>query len=109
LVGFLLSISKVEKRINKNNIYVLCIENIHTHFALVQFVKDEKYLKALGKRIRSLREAKQMTQLDLGLLCNNHAEQIGRIERGQHNVTICSLLYIAKALEISVSELLDFN
>ncbi|MBC7383299.1 MAG: helix-turn-helix transcriptional regulator [Bacteroidia bacterium] len=75
----------------------------------MQNVKDEYFLAALGKRIRSIREAKKLTQLDLGLLCNNHSEQIGRIERGQHNVTICSLLLIANALEVSMKDLLDFD
>lgn len=75
----------------------------------MQFVKNKKFLKALGKRIRTLRTEKGFTQLTLGELCNNHAEQIGRIERGELNVTIGSLLVIAKALELSLSELLDFK
>ncbi|MCG9881630.1 MAG: helix-turn-helix transcriptional regulator [Bacteroidia bacterium] len=42
-------------------------------------------------------------------MCQNHAEQIGRIERGQHNVSICSLLAIANALQVPVSEILQFD
>lgn len=81
---------------------------MHEFLASVQKVKDEKFLSQLGSRVRSVREANGLTQLDLGLLCNNHAEQIGRIERGQHNVTICSLLHIARALKVPLRELLDF-
>jgi transcriptional regulator with XRE-family HTH domain len=40
---------------------------------------------------------------------DNYAEQIGRIEKGQLNVTICTLKKIAQSLEISLSELLDFE
>jgi transcriptional regulator with XRE-family HTH domain len=75
----------------------------------VQNVKDPKYLGLLGKRIRSIREAKGLTQVALGDLCDNHAEQIGRIERGEYNVTICSLRILADALDMSLSELLNFK
>lgn len=75
----------------------------------MQNVKDEQFLSLLGKQIRARRESQGLTQLDLGILCNNHAEQIGRIERGELNVTICSLLILAKALKMPLNELLDFN
>ena len=75
----------------------------------MQNVKDDLFLKLIGQRIKSVREEKRLTQLDLGLLCNNHAEQIGRIERGEYNVTICSLLIVCKALGITLSELLSFQ
>ncbi|MEI6507293.1 MAG: helix-turn-helix transcriptional regulator [Bacteroidota bacterium] len=75
----------------------------------MQNVKNPTFLKALGQRIKRLREDRKLTQLALGELCNNHAEQIGRIERGELNVSICSLLIIADALEIDLKELFDFN
>jgi transcriptional regulator with XRE-family HTH domain len=75
----------------------------------VQNIKDQKFLNELGFRVKELREAKGFTQLDLATLCDNHAEQIGRIERGQYNVTICSLLVIAKSLEVKLKDLLDFK
>ncbi|GAB4250278.1 MAG: hypothetical protein Kow0079_03480 [Vicingaceae bacterium] len=75
----------------------------------VHYIKDTEFLKALGKRIKAIRLEKHLTQEDLGFLCNNHGEQIGRIERGEHNVTICSLLNISKALKVPLKELLDFE
>ncbi len=75
----------------------------------MQNIKDQKFLTELGFRVKELREAKGFTQLDLATLCDNHAEQIGRIERGQYNVTICSLLVIAKSLEVKLKDLLDFE
>ncbi len=89
--------------------YVLLIAIAFIVVAIVQSVKNDVFLAFLGQRIRTIREAKKLTQLDLGLLCNNHAEQIGRIERGEHNVTICSLLVIANAFDTSLKELLDFK
>ena len=75
----------------------------------MQNIKDQKFLTVLGSRVKELREAKGLTQLDLATLCDNHAEQIGRIERGQFNVTICSLLLIAKSLDVKLKDMLDFK
>jgi transcriptional regulator with XRE-family HTH domain len=66
----------------------------------VQYVKDEKLLKALGQRIRDIRKKRNLTQVELGVKCDNYAEQIGRIERGQLNVSISTLNVIAKALDV---------
>ncbi|MBI2731188.1 MAG: helix-turn-helix transcriptional regulator [Sphingobacteriales bacterium] len=49
-----------------------------------------------------------MSQLDLGVTIDNYAEQIGRIERGELNVSICTLRLIAKGLQIPLHELLNF-
>jgi transcriptional regulator with XRE-family HTH domain len=73
----------------------------------VQNVKDEKFLKLLGRRIRNLRMAKGLSQVDVGVAMDNYGEQIGRIERGELNVTICTLKKIAEALDISLSELVS--
>ncbi len=75
----------------------------------MQNVKDKEFLKLLGLRIRFLRKLKNLSQLDLAVAMDNYAEQIGRIERGQLNVTICTLKKISEALEVSLSELLNFN
>ena len=71
--------------------------------------RDDKFLKKLGAKIRALRKAQGMTQLALAVECNNYAEQIGRIERGELNVSICTLKMIAKALKIKLSELVNVD
>jgi len=76
---------------------------------LVQNVKDKPFLKLLGLRIKQLRTQKGLTQLDLGVLMDNYAEQVGRIERGQLNVSICTLKKISEALEIPLPALLDIQ
>ncbi len=75
----------------------------------MQKVKDKIFLKKLGLHIRKLRLQRGLTQSDIGIDMDNYAEQVGRIERGQLNVTICTLKKIAESLEVSLSELLDFN
>jgi len=72
----------------------------------VQNVKDNEFLRLLGNRIRILRKQKGYTQEQLAAQFDNHGEQIGRIERGELNVSICTLKKIAEGLEIELSELL---
>ncbi len=74
----------------------------------MQEVKDIEYLKKLGNRIRELRKMQKMTQLDVAGKMENFAEQIGRIERGEQNVSVCTLKKIASALNITMTELFDF-
>ena len=74
----------------------------------MQGVKNKKFLKKLGLRIRTLRIDKGLTQLDLAIKINNYAEQIGRVERGELNVSICTLQNIAEGLGVELFELLKF-
>jgi transcriptional regulator with XRE-family HTH domain len=75
----------------------------------VQKVKDIDFLKKLGKRIRYLRLEKKYSQLNLAVKMDNYAEQIGRFERGQLNVSICTLKLIADSLDVDIQELFDFT
>ncbi len=75
----------------------------------VQNDTNKVFLTALGSRIREIRKSKGLSQLDIGVAMDNYAEQIGRIERGKINVTICTLKNIAQCLDISLSELLNFE
>lgn len=50
-----------------------------------------------------------MTQEELGFEVGNSGKQIGRVERGENNVTICMLYQISKVLKIELKEIVDFN
>lgn len=86
---------------------LLIISNFHA-LCLMQEVKDIEYLKKLGERIRIIRKERGFTQLDLAGKMDNYAEQIGRIERGEQNVSVCTLKKICESLNISMKELFDF-
>ncbi|MFN7911036.1 MAG: helix-turn-helix domain-containing protein [Bacteroidota bacterium] len=73
----------------------------------MQEVKDKKFLIKLGEKIRLLRLERNMTQLDLAIKINNYAEQIGRIERGELNSSICTLKLICSGLKIELKELFE--
>ena len=71
-------------------------------------IRDDKYLKALGKRIRTLREEKKLSTYELSYTSNVSRSQINAIERGQINTTISTLKALAEALEMKLNQLLDF-
>tara|TARA_R110002167_G_scaffold254359_2_gene460570 strand:- start:19679 stop:19915 length:237 start_codon:yes stop_codon:yes gene_type:complete len=60
----------------------------------------------LGKRIRSLRRAAGISQERLALASGLDRAYMGRIERGEVNITIVTLYQIAQALNCSAQELL---
>lgn len=61
---------------------------------------------AFGLRVREQRKLKKITQEQLALLCNIDRSYMGRIERGEVNLTLEKLYELAKALDIPVSNLL---
>jgi transcriptional regulator with XRE-family HTH domain len=68
-------------------------------------------LRILGKRIKKLRLEKGMAQVDLvaKMQGNIDTTNISRIEAGRTNPTIYSLYRLSEALEISISELVNFD
>ena len=65
-------------------------------------------MKIVGERIRSLREQRKWSQMKLGELADLHYTYIGRIERGENNVTMNSLEKVAAALDIPFEELFRY-
>lgn len=62
--------------------------------------------KAVGERVRQLRESKQWSQEQLGFQCGLHRNYIGGIERGERNVGVVNVAKLAKAFGIRPKELL---
>jgi transcriptional regulator with XRE-family HTH domain len=69
-----------------------------------QLGKNIKLL--IGERVRELREARGIaSQEKLGELASDlHRTFIGRVERGETNISIENLEAIAKALNVSLAE-----
>ncbi|MEZ0254117.1 MAG: helix-turn-helix domain-containing protein [Chthoniobacter sp.] len=61
-------------------------------------------LIALGKRLRFFREQRQLTQESLAERADLDPTYISGIERGVRNPSVLSLAPIAKALDVSLSE-----
>ena len=63
--------------------------------------------KAVGKKIRLLREKKGLTQETLAFEAGLHRAYIGQIERGEKNLGLVNLEKIAKTLDIKAGKLLE--
>jgi transcriptional regulator with XRE-family HTH domain len=61
----------------------------------------------LGDRIRQLRESKNISQTELGHLCDIERSNMNRIEAGNTNPTAYTLYKIAQNLKVSLSEITD--
>lgn len=61
---------------------------------------------ALATNLRAFRVAHDYSQEELADLCGLHRTYIGSVERQERNVSLTTLETLAKALEISVPELL---
>lgn len=61
---------------------------------------------SFGLRIRKQRKLKKISQERLALLCNIDRSYMGRIERGEVNITLEKIYDIAQFLDIEVKELL---
>lgn len=64
---------------------------------------------AIGKRIKLLREEKNFSQQDFAGLCNIEKSNFSRLESGGTNPTLYTLKIIAENLNISLSELVNFE
>jgi transcriptional regulator with XRE-family HTH domain len=64
--------------------------------------------KLLGQRIRSLRQARGLTQERLGELADLNYKYLGSVERGEGNPSLLVLERIAVALGVELSDLLRF-
>jgi transcriptional regulator with XRE-family HTH domain len=63
-------------------------------------------LTLLGNRVRHFREQYGWSQEELARRCERHFTYIGRIERGQQNITVEVLHDVAVALGVSITNLL---
>ncbi|MDM1302799.1 helix-turn-helix transcriptional regulator [Acinetobacter indicus] len=61
---------------------------------------------SFGLKVREQRKLKKLTQEKLALLCNIDRSYMGRIERGEVNITLEKLYELAKVLRVNAKDLL---
>lgn len=74
-----------------------------------KLIFDEDGLKLLAHRLKQLRSEKKITQEELAYRSELTLSQIARIETVKINPTVSTMFRIAKALDVSLSELFDFS
>jgi transcriptional regulator with XRE-family HTH domain len=65
----------------------------------------DPYLDILGKRIRAHRQKLGMSQEGLAHEAGLDRSYVGRIERGEHNLTFVSLVRLCRAMKCDVAAL----
>ena len=69
---------------------------------------DKKALKKFGENLRKLRQEKDFSLREMSYACSIDNSKIAKIEKGQINITLTTLLQLAVALEVHPSSLLDY-
>ncbi|MCX6926217.1 MAG: helix-turn-helix transcriptional regulator [Verrucomicrobia bacterium] len=64
-----------------------------------------QYRRALGENIRAQRKRHGFSQEKLAEKAELHPVYVGRVERGEVNVSIDSLMRIVRALRVSLQDL----
>ena len=67
------------------------------------------YNEKLSQRIKRLRLERQLNQDDFAREANIHRSHVSSLENAKFDPTLSTLFKVAKALEITVSELLDMR
>ncbi len=70
-----------------------------------QASKPDNALVLIGAAMRSLRKEKKISQETLAYLAEIDRSHMGKIERGERNVTVLNVIKIARALGCRPSEL----
>ncbi len=68
---------------------------------------QDAYLKKVGQTLRRKRKEKGLTMESLAMEAEMEYRQLGRIERGEVNTSLISLLRLCEALKIEMKELFD--
>jgi transcriptional regulator with XRE-family HTH domain len=69
-------------------------------------MKESEYLINIGKNITRIRKEKNLTSKELGYSCDIEKSNLIPIEKGRINVTIATLVKIAKALNVDLKDLI---
>ncbi|WP_396172740.1 helix-turn-helix domain-containing protein [Flavobacterium sp.] len=79
------------------------------NFVAVRKTANYSFIKAFGKNLRNIRLEKKVSMQNLAYSINIEYSQISRIELGKINTTISTAYEIAKALEVPLQDLFNFE
>jgi len=65
---------------------------------------EQRFLRAIGRRIRQLRTAKGWSQEDFANRCGLHRTYISTMEQGRRNLAALNLRAVARAFKITLSD-----
>lgn len=68
---------------------------------------SQRDLQKFGKRLKTLRGERELTQLELAEILDMSPNFVGMIERGERNTTVENVFNIARALRIKPAALFE--
>jgi transcriptional regulator with XRE-family HTH domain len=71
--------------------------------------KNQVILQRFGAHLEKLRKDRGLSLRELSYACNLDNSKISKIEKGMINITMITILDLAMGLEISPTELLNFQ
>ena len=72
--------------------------------------KEFELLKQkFGKNLQRLRESKKLSLLNVSYNCAIDDSKISKIEHGRINITLSTMVELAKGLDVHPKKLLDFD
>lgn len=69
-------------------------------------MEPDKNLRAVGQHIRKQRQSAGLSQEQLAERAGLHRNYVGLLERGERNASLKALFAVARALRVSLGELL---
>ena len=68
-------------------------------------ISDPRIL--VGRRVRELRLARQLSQEKLAELADLHRNYVGGVERGERNVSLVNIVKLAHGLDVRPTKLIE--
>ena len=68
----------------------------------------EDVLKKIGLNFRAERMRKALSQEKFAEIANVHTNYIGKVERGEQNLTVKKIVSLANSLDISIEKIFYF-
>lgn len=65
--------------------------------------------KKFGDHLRKIRESKELSLRQVAYNCELDDSNISKIEHGKFNITLATIIELAKGLEVPAKKLLDFE
>jgi transcriptional regulator with XRE-family HTH domain len=70
-------------------------------------IPDDEPQTRLGANVRRLRLEDDLTQEELAAACDLHPTEIGRIERGERDLRLSTVVRVARGLDVTPAALFE--
>jgi transcriptional regulator with XRE-family HTH domain len=72
-------------------------------------IMEQELLKSFGRHVKKIRLTQKISQEELALKAELDRTYISGIERGLRNVSLINIFKLANALNISITEIVNFD